>query len=349
MLLAISAGFALAGAPAAAQTNSVMAESLFQEGRKLLREKKFDLACPKFVESARLDMSSGVELALGLCYEGQGKTASAWGAYVLAASLARRDNRADREKAANEHVSLLEPRLSRVTIEVAPETAKLAGVELREDGIVLGSEAWKDAPIDPGEHMLAVTAPGKRPYKESFTVEARSPRTKVAVPGLEDEPAPPTTTLNPPVTPTQTSGHPGQAGAKRQPGSAGRGGHAAQTEETSALRPVGYVLGASGLLSVGVGSVLGLLAINKANSVNKICSPPTCSDAQAVTANGTAGTLADWSTGTLIGGGVGVLLGAILVLAAPQGATDKDVPPAGRSARWHPLVGPGAIGAGCEW
>src|SRR5271156_4573673 len=93
----------LSVASAGAQSNSAMAESLFRDGKKLLEERRFDEACPKFKESSRLGPASGVELALGLCYEGQGKTASAWGAYVTAASLARRDGRHDRELAANKH------------------------------------------------------------------------------------------------------------------------------------------------------------------------------------------------------------------------------------------------------
>jgi hypothetical protein len=315
-----------------------MAESLFQEGRKLLRDKKYDAACPKFVESARLDPSSGVELALGLCYEGLGKTASAWAAYVMAASLARRDNRADREKAANEHATALAPKLSRVTIEVAPETAKLAGLEVREDGVILGSEAWKDAPLDPGEHSVTVTAPGKKPYKTSFLIEARATMTTMDVPPLEDEalPAPPPKTqeepgIAAPAAPEHERNHNEDAGGTSH-------------EEESALKPVGFVVGSAGVLSLGVGAVLGLIAINKANSVNKVCSPPTCSNAEAVAANGTAGTLADWSTGTFIAGGVGLAAGALLVLFAPAPAAAHKA-----AARLHAVVGPRAMGLECDW
>src|SRR5580698_4374486 len=128
----------LAATAADAQSNSAMAESLFRDGKKLLEERRFDEACPKFKESSRLDPSSGVELALGLCYEGQGKTASAWGAYVTAASLARRDGRHDRELAANKHAQALEPKLSHVTLVVAPETVAVAGLTVKQDGIVVG-------------------------------------------------------------------------------------------------------------------------------------------------------------------------------------------------------------------
>ncbi len=309
-----------------------MAESLFQEGRKLLRDKKYDEACPKFVESARLDPSSGVELALGLCYEGQGKTASAWGAYVLAASLARRDNRADREKAANDRATELSPKLSRVTIDVAADTARRSGVVVREDGIVLGSEAWKDAPLDPGQHKLVVTAPGKKTFERTFGVELYADRTTIEVPVLEDDAGDPTSET--------------KLGQARHDGS----GHPPSGHESSALKPLGYVVGALGLASVGVGSAVGFAAINKASSVNKVCPQPTCTNASAVSANATAGTLADWSTATLIAGGAGVVVGALLVLLGPDGGPDSSGKSAQTTAsRLRPLVGPGALGLGYEW
>src|SRR5262249_389942 len=121
----------LFAATASAQSStSAMAENLFREGRKLLDQKNYDEACPKPAESARLEPSSGTLLALGICHEGQGKTASAWADYSAAATIAKRDKRPDREKAANNKVAALEPKLARVTISVAPETSKLSGLEV---------------------------------------------------------------------------------------------------------------------------------------------------------------------------------------------------------------------------
>ena len=97
----VAASLALLVALASARTSlaqtsaadKATAQALYDEGKRLMDAGQYAQACPKFAESARLDPSSGVELALGLCYEGQGKIASAWGAYVLATSLARRDSR----------------------------------------------------------------------------------------------------------------------------------------------------------------------------------------------------------------------------------------------------------------
>ena len=329
MSFAVALAVALfAAVPAAAQGNAALAESLFRDGKKLLLEKKYDEACPKFAESARLDPSSGVELALGICYEGQGKLASAWGAYVLTISLARRDSRHDREKAAAEHAADLETKLSRVTLAVSEKTADLPGVEVREDGVLIGREAWKNAPLDPGEHDLEVTAPGKKPYKASFTLQPGTDHKTVGVPELEDgEPSLPAKDPNgtPPVR---------HDDAEREGGS-------------SPLRPLGFAIGAAGIASVGVGSVLGLLALSKANAANRACPASLCTDAQAVSENGTAGTMADLSTVTLVAGGAAVVAGALLVLLAPS--SKGDGAPAPATSRLVPLVGPGAVGLRYAW
>ena len=74
-LLALSAGSARAQSQTADQA---AAEILFQEGIHLLDEKKFAEACPKLEESVRLERAPGALLNLAACYEGLGKTASAW-------------------------------------------------------------------------------------------------------------------------------------------------------------------------------------------------------------------------------------------------------------------------------
>ncbi|HEY2364956.1 MAG TPA: hypothetical protein VGH87_01175, partial [Polyangiaceae bacterium] len=175
-------------ASAFAQGGTAIAEGLFREGKKLLDEKKFAEACPKFEESARLEPSSGVELALGICYEGLGKTASAWAAYESAISLARRDNRKDRERAATTKAAALEPKLAHVTFQVPENVANLAGLQLKEDSVVIGAAAWKNTPVDPGAHTIEVTATGKKPWQTSFTIDGPATSKTVDVPALEDVP-----------------------------------------------------------------------------------------------------------------------------------------------------------------
>src|SRR5262245_2596708 len=108
-------------APALAEptaTERAMADSLFNEAKKLLARGKPPEACAKLAESYKLDPAGGTLLNLGMCHEIEGKTATAWTEFELALALARKSRRADREKAAREHMTALEPRMSRITVTV---------------------------------------------------------------------------------------------------------------------------------------------------------------------------------------------------------------------------------------
>ncbi len=281
----VSLALALAIAPRAyAQSGTAIAEGLFREGKKLLDAKKFAEACPKFEESVRLDPSSGVELALGICYEGLGKTASAWGAYQSAVSLARRDNRRDRERVASARVAALEPKLAHATIDVPANVAQLAGLQVKEDGVVIGAAAWKEAPIDPGPHTLEVAATGKKTWTTQFTVDAGTK--SISVPMLDDDP----------------NAHANDVVVREQP---------------NPFRIVAFGALGGGVAVAIAASILGGIAIADKNDAAKTCSPPKCADARAVAENDTAGTLADWSTVLFIVAGAAVATGVVFFFIHP--------------------------------
>jgi hypothetical protein len=311
-ILASTAVFVIA-ANVHAQGGTAIAEGLFREGKKLLDEKKFAEACPKFEESARLEASSGVELALGICYEGLGKTASAWAAYESAISLARRDNRKDREKAATTHAAALEPKLAHVTFEVPESVATLKDLQLKEDNVVIGSAAWKNAPIDPGTHTIDVSAAGKKPWQNSFTIEGPATSKMVPIPMLEDLPVE-----------TIVVDHNGDRVILTQ------------QQPSNVFRMVAIASFAVAGASLIGASVLGGVAIGNAGDAKKRCPTSPCSDAGAVAENDTAGTLADWSTALFVATGVFAAVGITFLLFHPPK----------RAAEAHLVLGPGFVGLG---
>jgi hypothetical protein len=330
---------AFAVRPAAAQTqstDSAMAETLFEEGKDLMEAGDYANACPKLAESYRLDKGSGTLTALAMCHEKLNKTATAWAEFIEVVTEAQQAGRADREKFARQHVSALEPRLSRLTISVAPETARLPDVQVRRDRVVVGSAAWGVAsPVDPGEHVIEASAPGHKAWSARVTVGDSADKQSVDVPALEekaddspsnsssDEPAPVTTP--PPV-----------------PESPHRGG---------TQRAISYVVGAAGIVSLGVGTTFGVMAVSKSNDAKSQCHPPPndC-DAAALPVNRQAKTDAVIADVTLGVGIVAVGVGLYLLLSAPSDApppTDAPAPATSR-VRWQPLLGRNTAGLSLE-
>src|ERR1700722_15525033 len=66
------------GAARAQADSDKRAASLFEEGRKLMADRRYSEACPKFAESERLAPSGGAVLNLADCLEKLGHLAGAW-------------------------------------------------------------------------------------------------------------------------------------------------------------------------------------------------------------------------------------------------------------------------------
>jgi hypothetical protein len=163
---------------------------LFTEGRALLEAKDYAGAAAKFEESFRLNPGGGTQLNLALAYELAGRTASASAAFHDALRLGQRDRRPDRIQEAQSHIDKLEARLSRLRI-VVSDSLRASGLELQCDRIVLGETSWNlDVPLDPGDHRIEATAPGKKPWTVMVTLGEDADRQELVVPPLVDEPRP---------------------------------------------------------------------------------------------------------------------------------------------------------------
>ena len=119
-----------------------VAEALFREAKKRMTAGELDAACSKFEESHRLDPLPGVLLNLAVCHEKQGRTATAWSEFQQSLGQAKIDDRVDREELAAERIAALEPRLIRLTVKVAPETAALEGLIVSRDETTLSRAVW---------------------------------------------------------------------------------------------------------------------------------------------------------------------------------------------------------------
>lgn len=162
-------------------SSSAAADVLFQEGRALFKEGKFDAACIRFARSQEVEPAVGTLLNLGDCYKITGKTASAWTAYRDALSLAKARSDQPRAELAENEARRLEPTLARLRIEVA---STVPGFILLLNGAPIDlATLAASIPVDPGEQAIEASAPGRKPWYTNIAIGAGT-TTTVKVPRL---------------------------------------------------------------------------------------------------------------------------------------------------------------------
>jgi hypothetical protein len=178
----LAAALVLTPAAARAGGSEAAAEALFLEAQKLVKQKKFAEACPKFEESNKLDRGAGTLIHLANCYEKNKQAASAWATYKEAASAAQALGRADWQKLATQRANALEPKLARLTIQVSEPVDKL---EVTKDGVPLSKPSWGVAlPVDIGAHTITASAPGHEPFTTTANIAKDGEKMEIAVPKL---------------------------------------------------------------------------------------------------------------------------------------------------------------------
>lgn len=74
---------------------------------------------------------------------------------------------------------------------------------------------------------------------------------------------------------------------------------------------------ALGVLSIGAGAILGLVAMKDNNDAASLCTGSACGDPRALTLTRDALSAANFSTGCFVAGGLAAAAGAILIVIAP--------------------------------
>jgi hypothetical protein len=318
---------ALAMLPAAAahaqsRDDLARADALFNAGKALTDAGQFADACAKFAESKRLAPGLGVTLYLADCYEHIARNASAWTEFRSAEGLARErnDKRADVARA---RAQALEPKLNRLTIALSPSIPR-SGLQILRDGTpVAQEELGLPVPVDRGAHVVVVSSPAHKTHSFEIHTDTDGQTATVQVDALDDEqPAtPPPLTPAPPLTlPSALTATPLSTppAAPDQP----------PTSDTAPTRRwIGLSIGALGVVGVGVGSALGLMAKSKLNESNSgPCDATT--DRCDVTGLGLrkdAGSLATGSTIAFVAGGVALATGVVLFVTARSGTGSRAV------------------------
>lgn len=295
--------------------NKVAAEALFDSARQLMTDGKYAEACSKFEQSQRLDPGIGTLLYLADCYEKSGRIASAWATFREGASQAKAAGQTDRATSGEERAAALEPRLSKLTIQVNAETQALPGLTITRAGSVVTKGIWGVAvPIDGGEYLIEAKAPGREPWSGKVSVATEKDVASIEVPALAAAPE------APPPTPPAVEPPPAVAPVVPASPSPVRDSEPSGTTQ----RTVGVIVGGVGIVGIGFGTYFGLSAISKNSDAKKLCDGSVCHDPKGATLTDDARKAATVSN-VAFGVGLAALgTGVVLYLTAPSEKTARS-------------------------
>lgn len=297
---------------AQSRADSATAQALFEDAKKLMAAGNYTEACPKFEESQRIDPGGGTLLNLGICYERQGKLASAWTTLLEAATSAKATDNANRERAARQRAAALASRLGRITIRA---TGNTPGLQIVRDGAAVNpAQLGAAIPADAGSHVVAASAPGRKPWQTTLTLKDGTTEI-VVVPTLETAPA---ARADAPVA------RPAPAASSTAATAASSEG---KTESFGAQRAFALVAAGIGVAGVAVGTVYGFKskAAHDDSQAPGVCNGSSCTGQAGVDMSDDAQRFGNVSTVAFIVGAAGLAAGAALWFTAGG----KDAPQVG--------------------
>ena len=282
----------LATASARAETDAERAGRLFKEGRGAMNANDPASACPKFFESQRLDPAPGTLLNLAMCEDALGKFASALEDLKrVAEALPAGD---DRAQFVRDRIAGLERRVPRVQIDLEPGAPAETSIERDGRPAVELRTLPRPLPIDAGEHVLVVRAPGRIDRRYTIVLGPGEQKIITVAPGeVVAPPAPP------PLVPIAAPPSPAPA---------------PKTMPLTTLAKVGVgVSGVGGALIV-LGVVAGVMAVGDNATVLADCQGSVCRTQAGADAARQGRLVAAVSTVGFVGGGASLAVGTVLLV-----------------------------------
>lgn len=309
--------------PSVAHASDPMAEQLYQDGRKAVEAKDWATACAKFRESYGREAAPGTLLNLANCEEMRGELAQAMNHFQAAAGSLRAGD--SRIAYANQRAVALARRVPKLTLVLQNSSAEGTTVE-RDGAKVEGGTFGIPVPVDPGEHVILVRAPGRLEVRSSVRLEEGESRTIELISGVP-VPAEPARAKEEEVVPPPVASVPPPIEPSPEPLAIDRG--------SSSVRTLGFVSLGVGVAGIGLGIAGGVMVLDAKGVVDEHCRPDC--DTEGATAQRTGRTWSTISTVSTVGGLVAVGAGLSMILLAPK---SRSV-----AVGATPLVGGMALGA----
>lgn len=324
----------LAAPPLFAQTDGdrATARVLGGDGQQALDSKDYKTAEDRFRRAESLVHAPTLMLGLARALAGQGKYVEAQETYNRIIREGLPPNASDPFKKAladaKKEVDTVSPKVGGATIRVrGPDGAEVPSAKVVLDAAPINTASLGvRRSIDPGSHVLQVSAIGFNPAELHFDVaEGGSVDVPVTLEADVSAVPPPVPQSAAPVGEPMTTAQATSRGGAR-----------------GILPWVAFGVGGAGL---AVGAAAGFIAMGKHSDLASLCRGGTC------TYPGSQGDLDSYhavagiSTVGFIVGGVGVAAGVILLLTQPKSDSAALAQPLQTGWRVVPVVGLGSIGA----
>ncbi len=179
---------------------------------------------------------------------------------------------------------------------------------VKRDGVDVSPAAWGVAiPVDPGTHEIRAEATGFESWTQSVLATSEGQTFTVDVPELHRSPVSSSAVLGPARTATTLSGSvlsPANTASQE-------GDHPGDSQ-----RIVGLVMGGAGIVAMGAGGILGLVAKAEDDAAAKEKNPARHKD------SADASNLADIATVVVVIGTVAGAAGVVAWLTVPKGRAE---------------------------
>lgn len=202
------------------------AKTLFDEGWAFMEQNRFDEACAKFEQSLKASGATAAVQSLAECEGKRGRNAAAYNLWAQTASRLP-EGSPDRARAASKQAELA-PKVALLVVALLPDAPPDAKITVGNAEVKAGAETA----FDPGHYTIAAEAQGRTPARREVDVTAgvrqKIEVTLAAIPTSGGDGGAP-----PPVVPPPTTEQP-------------------DTEPSHGLRTAGIVVGAVGVVGLGV-------------------------------------------------------------------------------------------------
>jgi len=326
MTLAIAISLTALGAEAqSTEAAKQEAQKLYQDAAKDMDAKEYARACPK-LEAARKILPDHIRTAMSLaeCYDKLGEPATAQEAFGFARALAHEQKNTDKLAEIDAKLVALKPRVPHLILSIPKEFSTLPGFAILRNGAPVPVAQWdKPISLNPGKYQIEVSAVDKKPWKTTVEIKAEKDTTLEIKPPWND---PPAIENSSGTSGTSPSGN----------------GSDSPNPPSSTLRAIGIAGISLGAVGVGIGAILGGVAVAKNSASDSgLCNASNVCNQEGFDLRTEARAYGNLSTTALVVGSVLLASGVVLVVVGGKNTSEKT-----QASLW---VGPSSVGVRGMW